>query len=136
MVKNRNRSTDQGFGLRKIRATFINTFFPSISAKAAKETSIRVVLRKYWRIFLPVWICPALFIVVTRIAWSYGFPLQYIWLVFVLLFFFSFFRAMRPLRRGEVSLVAGTFCVTLLPFLVTVMLFFLYLVVYILLKKL
>ena len=76
--------------------------------------------RLHWRSFAPAWLFPILFLYGGLASDSVGRQSWVFWLVAAPLFYWSFFRATRPLRHGELGYWPCMFWAMVVPFLIWV----------------
>jgi hypothetical protein len=78
------------------------------------------VAKQNWRLFLPAWLFPPVFLFGSMAAERFAVGVWFYWLVVMPLFFWSFFRASRPWLLKTAPYFQVVFWAIAVPFLVFV----------------
>jgi len=85
-----------------------------------KNVSLIDTVVTHWRDFALVWVFPIFFLLGGSVSEVLGYPNTFFWLAALPVFFLSFYRAIRPWLKEEVSYWSLVFWVMLVPFLIWV----------------
>lgn len=82
-----------------------------------QDSTLISTARSHWRAFAPAWIFPVVFLFGGLASDRMGYPNLFFFAVLPL-FFWSFYRAGGPWRRGEVRYWHGAFWSLVAPFII------------------
>ena len=88
------------------------------------QSSLLQAAKRHWRSFVPVWVFPVCFFLGWLATNKISRPFLFLTSLFVPLFFWSFFRAIRPWMRREIKYSHYSFWAIVVPFLIWVVLIY------------